>query len=163
MNCKEFASALSDWVAGRLSSSEAGQMAVHQDQCRSCAAEAEVERSLRAAFAALGGAAHTPDLRAGVAMRIETERSSAPGPWSRVWAFGGALAAVASLGVVMVGSHWLRHSSEPVTVAQVREHKIVRMMANAQPAAETAWETAGADFNAERQSQRAILTGWGGD
>lgn len=162
MNCKEFAAALSDWAAGRLSSGEAARMAAHQGECRACAADAEVERSLRAAFAALGGPAHTPDIRAGVAMRIEAERGTSPTRWSRAWAFGGALAAAASLGIVFVGSHLARHAPEATDVAQVREHRIVRMMANAQPATEAAWETAGADFNAERESQRVILTGWSG-
>lgn len=94
MKCRDFQRMLADWVRGRLPNDNAEQMTNHTAECRSCADEAEMERSLRQTFQLVPPITRTPDLWERIEARVETaQRPRFAFRFQRFFALSGALAA----------------------------------------------------------------------
>jgi hypothetical protein len=94
MKCRDFHQLLADWQRGRLTGESAERMTRHAADCRSCAEEAELERSLRVSFAAVDPIMRTPDLWERIEARVETVKQPRFAfRFPRAFALSGALAA----------------------------------------------------------------------
>lgn len=94
MKCREFHGRLADWVRGNLTGEADEHMTRHAAACRSCAEEADLERSLRQGFRMIAPIERTPDLWERIEARVETaQRPRFAFRFQRMFALGGALAA----------------------------------------------------------------------
>lgn len=94
MKCRDFHRMLADWVRGRLQRESDELMTQHAASCRSCAEEAQLERSLRTSFETVAPITRTPDLWERIEARVETTRRPRFAfPFQRTVALSGALGA----------------------------------------------------------------------
>jgi hypothetical protein len=103
MRCNEFHRRLADWTLDRLPADSDELMTLHAADCRSCAEEAEIERSLRASFRTVAPITRTPDLWERIESRVETTRRPRFAfRFQRTLALSGAMAAGLMIAYVAV-------------------------------------------------------------
>lgn len=110
MTCHELDQRLDDWLDGRLSPPEAGEVETHLAACAACRDDAQRLRRLLAEAAALPrSAAPSRDLWPGIERRIARQPF-----WSRLGWGQPALIAAAGLAVVLIGAAVWRHTSRGI-------------------------------------------------
>jgi len=137
MNCRRFTANVSDLIAGRLDPVLAAEMSRHAAECARCAAELSAERRLRSAFEAVDGPVAEIDLRVALAARISAAATSRVRParaWLRpVFALAGGAGLAAVLALLSIP-----RSAPPSSPVEVDETRVVRLVADMQPAPEGA-------------------------